>query len=93
MRLLPRRRPQELACREVVEMVTDYLDGALSPAARRSFEAHLAQCENCSAYLEQIRRTIELTGAVGPEDLTPQMRDELGALYRRWRAEEEDGNP
>jgi anti-sigma factor RsiW len=69
-----------------VELVTDYLDGALSRRDRRRFEAHVRSCPNCGAYLEQIRRTIALTGAVEPDDLSPEARAELSELYRRWRS-------
>ncbi len=77
---------REIVCREVVELITDYIEGALPRAERRSLEAHLRGCEHCSEYLRQMRITIELTGRLRTEDLTPHMRSELGALYRRWRA-------
>ena len=82
-----RSRPPGLVCQEVVELVTDYLEGALSPADRRRFEAHLAGCPHCTEYLAQIRETIRLAGRVTPEDLTQAMRTDLTDLYRRWRAE------
>lgn len=85
MRLLPRRR--EVVCREAVELVTDYLEGTLSRADRKRFEKHLAACEHCTEYLEQIREAISLAGRVTPEQLTPQMREDFTDLYRRWRAE------
>lgn len=78
----------ELACQEMVELITDYLEGTLSRAQRRRFEAHLANCENCTEYLRQMRATIRLTGSLRVEDLTPAMREELTQLYRRWREEE-----
>ena len=81
-------RSDPLVCREVVELVSDYLEGALPRAQRRRFEAHLAGCEHCSEYLEQMRVTIRLTGRLRSEDLTPEMQAEFSALYRRWRAEE-----
>jgi anti-sigma factor RsiW len=81
-------RNDELVCQEVVELVTDYLEGTLSRSQRRRLEAHLAACEHCSEYLEQMRTTIRLTGRLQAEDLTPQMRDEFTAIYRRWRSEE-----
>ena len=84
---LLRRRSRDLACQEVVEIVTDYLEGALSPAERRRFERHLAGCEHCTEYLAQIRETIRLAGRVTTEDLTPEMRTDLTDLYRRWQAE------
>jgi anti-sigma factor RsiW len=74
-------------CQQFVELVTDYLEGALSPADRRKFEAHLAFCPLCTEYFAQFRETIRLTGRITPEDLTPQMRTDLTDLYRRWRAE------
>jgi anti-sigma factor RsiW len=85
---LPGRR--DIVCRQAVELVTDYLEDALSRADRRRFEAHLAGCPHCTEYLTQMRATINLTGSVTPEDLSPQMQDEFIALYRQWRAEDED---
>jgi len=79
----------ELVCQEVVELVTDYLEGALSRSQRRRFEAHLRACENCTEYLEQMRATIRLAGGLQVEDLTPEMREEFTALFRRWQAEED----
>jgi anti-sigma factor RsiW len=81
----------ELACQEVVELVTDYLEGALTRSQRRRFEAHLAGCENCTEYLEQMRATIRLTGALHAEDLTPHMREELTELFRHWRTQRAHG--
>ena len=83
-----RFRSRELVCQEVVELVTDYLEGALSGADHRRFEAHLAGCPHCTEYLAQMRETIRLAGRIEPEDLTPAMRTDLTDLYRRWRAEE-----
>lgn len=83
MRLLRRKDP--LVCREVVELVTDYLEGALPRDERRRFEAHLAGCPHCTEYLAQMRTTIRLTGRLEPDDLTAEMREDLGELYRRWR--------
>jgi anti-sigma factor RsiW len=87
MMLLSRLRShRDLACREAVGLVTDYLDGALPRTQRRRFEHHLGGCPNCAEYLIQIRRTIELTGSIEPADLTEQMQDDFIELYRRWRA-------
>ena len=84
------RRPffgrRALVCRQAVELVTDYLEDALSARDRARFEAHLADCPHCSAYLEQIRATIDALGRVEPADLEPNVQDELIALYRRWTA-------
>jgi anti-sigma factor RsiW len=78
-------RRKDLACREAVELVTDYLEGALRGADRARFEAHLAACPHCRAYLEQMRRTIEQLGRIHADELEPSVRDELVGLYRQWR--------
>ncbi len=83
--LLLRRR--DIVCQQAVELVTAYLEDALSPRKRRRFEAHLRGCPNCSAYVEQIRLTIQLSGRIEPEDLSPEARQDLTDLYRRWRSE------
>ena len=82
-----RSRSRDLVCQEVVELVTDYLEGALSTADRKRFDEHLAGCPNCTEYLAQMRETIRLAGRLTPEDLTPDMRSDLTDLYRLWRAE------
>jgi anti-sigma factor RsiW len=87
MRLLWQK--QGYVCQEMVELVTDYLEGELSRSQRRRFEAHIAACEHCSEYLEQMRLTIDLTGRLAAEDLTPDMREDFTELYRKWRAEED----
>jgi anti-sigma factor RsiW len=83
MRLRLRRR--DLVCQQAVELVTDYLEGTLARADRRRYEAHLAGCPHCTEYLAQMRKTIELTGTLTADDLTPQMQDDFIALYRQWR--------
>jgi anti-sigma factor RsiW len=76
---------RHLACRNAVELVTDYLEGALSSRDRERFEAHLADCPHCADYLAQMRVTIESVGRIEPDSLAPEVRDELVRLYRRWR--------
>jgi predicted anti-sigma-YlaC factor YlaD len=75
----------ELTCRELVELVTDYLEGALSPAQRARFEEHLAMCDGCRAYLEQLRTTRLITGSLGEDSLSPRMREDLLGAFRNWR--------
>ena len=77
-------RREDLVCRQVVELVNDYLEGDLSRRDRRRFERHLRACPNCTAYLEQMRVTIAATGRLTPEDLTPEARDEFTELFRTW---------
>jgi anti-sigma factor RsiW len=85
---MPLLRRADIVCQQAVELVSDYLEGALSRRDRRRFEAHLRSCPNCAAYLEQIRKTINLVGAIEPDDLTPEAKDDLTELYRRWRSGE-----
>jgi RNA polymerase sigma-70 factor (ECF subfamily) len=75
----------ELTCRELVELVTDYLEGALSPADHALFEAHLADCRGCRNYLEQIRRTISLTGRLTEASIPEAPKQALLAAFRSWK--------
>ncbi len=81
------RRDPPFVCQHMVELVTDYLEGALTRSQRRRFDAHLAGCEHCSEYLQQMRTTIRLTGRLRVTDLTAEMREEFGAIYRAWQTE------
>jgi anti-sigma factor RsiW len=76
----------DLSCREVVELVTDWLEGALPPRERARFELHLAACEGCAVYVEQMRETVRIAGRLDEQDLEPAVRDELVAAFRGWRA-------
>jgi anti-sigma factor RsiW len=83
MRLFSR----EMACQELVELVTAYFDGSLSRRDRRRFDAHIRGCEHCTAYLEQMRVMIAATGRLTEDDLEPAARDELLAAFRGWSEE------
>ena len=76
---------EQLSCQELVELVTDYLDGALPPAERARFDAHIAGCDGCRAYLEQIRATIRLSGTLVPEQLDPAAEKALLEACRDWK--------
>ncbi len=78
------RSREELACQEVVELVTDYLEASLGRRERRRLQAHLAGCEHCSEYLHQMRETIALSGTLRVGDLAPPIREALLEMYRRW---------
>lgn len=75
----------EFSCQELVELVTDYLDGALPQAERARFDAHIAGCDGCRAYLEQIKATIALTGTLPPEQLAPEAEAALLEAFRDWK--------
>ena len=74
----------EMPCRELVELVTDYLEDRLAPVDRARFEAHLAECEYCAAYLEQMRETIRTLGRLPEESLSPEARAALLTAFRGW---------
>jgi anti-sigma factor RsiW len=76
---------REMACQELVELVTAYFDGSLSRSDRRRFERHIRGCEHCTAYLEQMRLVIEATGRLTEEDIGPGAREELLDAFRDWR--------
>jgi len=75
-----------LTCREVVELVSDYLDGVLSDDERAAVDAHLAGCDGCSIVLAEARETIRLTGMLSEDQLTDQQRGTLLEAFRGWRA-------
>lgn len=79
----------DIECRQAVELVSDYLDRSLSRRQRRRLERHLAGCPNCAAYLEQMRVTIALTGAIEPEDLDPEVLERLLDVFRKFHADPE----
>ena len=74
----------EMPCRELVELVTDYLEDRLPPIDRARFEAHLADCEACRMYLEQFRQTVRALGRLPEESLSPEVRDALLTAFRGW---------
>lgn len=76
-----------LVCRDAVELVSDYLDGTLPRRQRRRLEKHLAGCDACTAYLDQMRATIAASGQVGPEDLPSDVLEGLVDLFRQYRDE------
>ncbi len=76
---------EALSCQELVELVTDYLEGALDDRHRRAFEDHLAACDGCTAYVEQLRVTIRITGTLTPDDLTPEAESALLQAFRDWQ--------
>lgn len=86
MRFL-RRQPAPIPCRDVVEAVTAYLEGTMPARDRARLQAHLGACDHCHEYVEQIRATIELTGAIEPEDLSPEAVQALTGAFRAWAAE------
>jgi anti-sigma factor RsiW len=75
-----------MPCQELVELVTDYIENALSARDRRRFESHLDECEWCVRYVEQMRRTLLTLGRLELDHLPPGAEDELRAAFRGWKA-------
>jgi len=74
-----------LACQEIVELVTDYLEGAMDAPLRASFDSHLAGCPHCTHYLQQIEATIRVAGTISADDLSPEFRTGLLEAFRDFR--------
>jgi anti-sigma factor ChrR (cupin superfamily) len=77
-------------CEEAVALVTDYLEGALTRRERARFEVHVGGCPHCGEYFAQMKVTIDTLGHVEPDDLEPEVLDELVALFRRWKADDSE---
>jgi anti-sigma factor RsiW len=75
----------ELSCKELVELVTDYLEGALPPPTRVAFEEHLELCEGCRAYLRQMELTIQMAGGLSEESIPASAKAELLNAFRDWK--------
>lgn len=71
----------------MVELVTAYLEGGLTEAEEVRFEEHLAMCDGCAAYLDQMRRTIDMTGRLDPEAIDVEACDRLAHAFRSWRSD------
>jgi anti-sigma factor RsiW len=76
----------ELTCAELVELVTDYLEGRLPDGQRRRFDEHLTKCDGCNTYVEQMRATIAVSDQVPAPDLSPELRERLLEAFRGWRS-------
>jgi len=76
---------ESLSCQELVELVTDYLEGALEAGDLRRFEEHIAGCGGCTRYLAQLRETIRITGTIRTDDLSPEAEQTLLAAFADWR--------
>jgi anti-sigma factor RsiW len=75
----------EMACNELVQVVTEYLEGTLAEEDRERFDAHLSECPYCVDYVEQFRETIAASGELTLESIAPERRSELLAAFRGWR--------
>jgi anti-sigma factor RsiW len=77
---------EQLSCQELVELVTDYFEGALSEEQRLRFDDHIGRCDGCTVYLEQMRVTVSLVGHLPRAALSPEAEAELLEAFRGWRS-------
>ncbi len=77
-----------LTCREIVQLMTEYLEGTMPTEERLRFERHVAICPACRGFLAQMRETLRLSGDVTEESISPEVRAELLAAFRDWKPKE-----
>lgn len=75
-----------ITCRELTELVTDYLERRMSLVQRLRFQAHLGMCRHCRAYINQMRKTIATLGQLPADPIEPEVRDELLDQFRNWKS-------
>jgi anti-sigma factor RsiW len=90
---MTRTSGDDLTCRELVEVVTDFAEGAMGDADRARFERHLGECAGCTAVMSQFRTTIEVTGRLTEDQISEAQRDAMREVFRRWRGEVTSGDP
>ena len=76
---------EHVTCQEVVELVSDYLDQALSPEEASLFEQHVNFCDGCDWYLDQMRSTVGTVGRLSEQDVPDETREKLLAAFRGWK--------
>jgi anti-sigma factor RsiW len=75
---------RDLTCKELVELITGYVDGSLRGRRRRRFQAHLAACDGCTRYVAQMETTIQATGRLTEDQVTDEQKAALLAAFRDW---------
>jgi predicted anti-sigma-YlaC factor YlaD len=75
----------KLRCQEVVELVTDYLEGALLPEKRDQVDEHLVGCDGCTNYIEQVKMTIGMLRDLSQKPEFPETKEELLSIFREWK--------
>lgn len=78
--------PQPIPCQQLVELITEYLEGVLPAAPRASVDAHLGCCDDCEAYVGQMRETLRVVGHLRPDDLDPRVERRFLDAFREWKA-------
>jgi anti-sigma factor RsiW len=80
-----RVKEKPMSCKQLVELVTEYLEGAMAAPERARFDEHLAACDGCTRYVEQMRQTITALGHIPPASLSPAAEEALLSAFRSWR--------
>ena len=83
---MSQQQVEQLSCREFVELVTDYLEGALPEEEQLRFQDHVSRCDGCKTYLEQIRQTVATLGRLTEDDLSPEAERTLLDAFRGWHS-------
>ena len=78
----------EMSCKELVDLVTDYIDESISDEVRAKFEQHLTECGYCNAYVKQMHLTVKLTKKLAESDVNKPVPDELLNIFREWKQEQ-----
>jgi anti-sigma factor RsiW len=76
---------RDLTCQELTEVLVDYLEGVMPPEDVARFEAHLAVCDGCAIYVEQMRKTISTVHALRPDEVEATVPDDLLTAFRAWK--------
>jgi anti-sigma factor RsiW len=84
---------RDLDCIELVELTTDYFEGALPPGEAARLEAHLSECDGCTEFVRQMRATQDALGQVDAGPLPADGRRRLLEVFRAWKAEESTADP
>ncbi|MDQ3688529.1 MAG: zf-HC2 domain-containing protein [Chloroflexota bacterium] len=77
--------PADMNCQDLVELVTEYMEGRLPTATRAAFEAHILECDGCEAYVDQMRHTVRAIGALTEQDVEPEALARMLTLFRDWK--------
>lgn len=76
---------RQYPCQELVELVTEYLEDAMTPHERASFEAHLVICTGCRNYMSQLKATVHALEQLPEPAVAPEVRDNLLDIFRKWK--------
>lgn len=81
---------RQYRCQELVELVTEYLEDAMTPHERASFEAHLAICTGCRNYVSQMKTTIHAIEQLPESPVAPELHEDLLNIFRKWKSSDGD---